>query len=194
MAGLYKLVLHSHADTDTANEFVNVFGYNGSLIVVNEMQELANAFVAQVLPDIANTLYLGMHFTRLEVYNVTDGVGYLDKSISPSVDGVRTGEALPAFLAWGFKYVRQNTGERSGFKRFGYLVEGDMYGNNPDVGVVDELTACAAALKAPLTVGPVQTWFPVILEKKAVGVYPWTFHSPLDVVFHKVTSQNSRKK
>ena len=194
MAGLFKLVLHSYTPDDPSNEFINVFGYRSFLAVSDEAQSLAETFEDQVVPAIANVISTAMRIARIEVLNVTDGVGYWDQVITPEVAGTRTGEFVSSFVAWSFKYHRVEQGKRHGYKRFGEISETDTFGNVPAAGVVDELNTLATVLGSPLLFGIIETWFPVILERKPTGVYPWTSHDVLNVSFQRITSQNSRKR
>lgn len=192
---ILKAVLHSFAGSDPfGNEYLNVFGYDSQALILDELNAFADAFLDQVLPDILDVLSDDMKFTRLEVYNVSDGVGYVDRSIDPVEVGVRTGNSMPRFVAWGFKYQRDAIGKRSGGKRFGKLVESDQDNGLPTEAFEPTLAALASTLGSPLMVGIIETWFPVILERKPAGVYPWTKHDIAGVVFDKITSQNTRKR
>lgn len=195
MAALWKLVLHSYVTSDPlGNEFLNVFGYRSNLPVINEEVELRNAFLSQIVPDIAATLHSDTKFTRLEVYNVTDGVGYLDTTINPVISGSQSGNLLPKFNAWSFKYQRASIGKRSGGKRFGQISEDNQDNGMPTGGMVAQLAALADTLGSPLTLGPDQIWFPEILERKPAGVFPWTSHPIAGVVFQRIGTQNTRKR
>jgi hypothetical protein len=194
MAGLFKVVLHSvNGCVSTSNEFINVFGYRSNLAVVNEEQNLADAFTTQIVPSIQNLCAVCQSFRRVEVYNVSDGVGYWDKPLSPFVAGVRTGENVRGFTAWGFRYNRVTAGKRHGYKRFGIISETDTFGEVPTAGMLTVLNATAVTLGSAITSGAIQTWFPEILERKPTGVYPWTSHPILGVQFTNITTQNSRK-
>lgn len=85
-------------------------------------------------------------------------------------------------------------GKRSGSKRFGRLTEGQITNGVAVGGLPAQLDTLAAALGAPLPIGLVDTWFPVILERKPPNVFPWTSHDISGVVYQRVTTQNSRKR
>jgi hypothetical protein len=193
MAGLFKIVLTSLVSGNLANPFINVFGYRSNLAVVNEEQALGDAFDAQMIPEVRKIVKDTMTFVRIEVYNVTNGLGYYDKHPIPALAGLRTGDAQPNFNAWAFQYNRVNVGQRNGAKRFGLMSETDTTGPNPTAGMTVILDALAVKLGAALKVGVIDTWFPEILERKPSGVYPWTSHPILGVQFKRITSQNSRK-
>jgi hypothetical protein len=193
MAGLFKVVLTSLASGNLANPFVNVFGYRSNLAVVNEEQALGDAFDAQMIPEIRKVTSAAMSYVRVEVYNVTNGLGYYDKHPVPALLGLRSGDAQPNFNSWGFQYNRVNVGQRNGAKRFGLICENDTSGPVASAAMVVILDALSAKLQAALKVGIIDTWFPEILERKPAGVYPWTSHPILGVQYKRITSQNSRK-
>lgn len=194
MAGLFKVVLTCTPGGDISNPFVNVFGFRSNLVVLNEEKELNDAFEAQLLPDVASICQNLTFFRRIEVYNVSNGTGYYDKNLSPIVVGARSGDNLPGFVAWGFQYNRTTAGKRNGFKRFGLVSESDTTGDGPTAGMAVVLAALATNLATPLKIGLIDTWFPEILERKPTGVYPWTSHPILNVVYKRMTTQNSRKR
>lgn len=193
MTGLFRVVLHYDRVGYIGNEFINVFGYKSFLAVSDEEENLNLEFRNQVLPAIQDVVATVMSFSRVEVYNVTNGTGYADFLIIPAVSGDRSGEQLPQFNAWGFKYNRKNVGERSGGKRFGVISESDQNDGFPLSAMVTILNATAATLAAPIMEGIVETWFPVILHKPVPLSYPWTSHDIAGVQFTQITSQNSRK-
>lgn len=193
MAGLFKVVTTMTPPGASNNPIVNVFGYSSVLAVVNEEYELSNAFRTQVIPELAKVVSDIREFTRVEVYNVTNGTGYYDFNYVTPVPGLRTGDIQPFFTAWGFQYNRITAGKRNGAKRLGPISEADTSGTNPTPTMIGLLNTLAGVLGGSLTVGIIQTWFPIILERKPTGVYPWTYHSILNVQYKRITTQNSRK-
>lgn len=193
MAGLFRVILHSDRVGYIGNEFINVFGYKSFLTLTDEEQNLSAAFISQVLPAIKNIVSVAQNFSRVEVQNVTNGTGYYDQLLIPTQAGARAGEQLPQFNAWGFKYNRKNIGERSGGKRFGVVSESDQNDGFPLSAMLTILNTTAGVLGAPILVGMVDTWFPVILHKPEPVTYPWSSHDIAAVTFSQLTSQVSRK-
>jgi hypothetical protein len=193
LAGLFKVVVTSQYGSDIGNPFVNVYGYRSNLAVVNEEVELSNAWQAQVMPEQIKVQLNLMKIIRVEVYNVTNGIGYVDAHPTTGNTGLRTGSGMPSFIAWGFQYNRATAGKRNGAKRFGACSETDVDGDGPTSGMRVVLDAFAVKLGDPLQIGIIETWFPEILERKPAGVFPWTSHAISGVQFKRVTSQNSRK-
>ena len=194
MTALYKVVMTSTVSNEYSNPFVNVFGYRSNIIVLDEAKELADHFASDVVPEIAAVLSNAMKIRRIEVYNVTDGVGYYDKTLATPVSGGVSGEALPGFVAWGFQYNRITAGKRHGFKRFGLIPDSFTDGDSATVSALTFLNSVAATLSGPIKIGLIDTWFPEILERKPTGVYPWTSHPILNVQYKRITTQNSRKR
>ena len=192
---LLMAVLHSRSTiTDASNEFINVFGYRSNLVVADELNAFADEFEATVIPAIEAVISDNTSMFRLEVRNVTDGVGYLDRIFVPPYTGNGTGASEPAFTAWGFKYHRAAIGKRSGGKRFGAIPDSAVSDGDATPLYQTVLNTLAGVLGSPLTVGIIETWFPVILERKPPGIYPWTDHGIAGVTYSKVTTQNTRKR
>lgn len=193
MAGLFRVVLHAQDLQHKIDEIVNVFGYKSSIPVVSEEDALANSFVSQILPTVAGIVHARNSFYRVEVFNVTNGVGYRDWSVSPPVVGTRSGDSEPNFNAWGFRYNRVAAGTRNGYKRFGVIAESDVSDGVAASAFLATLTSAATTLGTPIHLGIIDTWFPVVLQRKPPHVFPWTSTDIGSVTYQVVTSQNSRK-
>ena len=195
MAGLFKIVMTWDRVGEPANTFVNVFGYRSNLPVTgDETDDVSTAFRAQIVPELIKVLSNQMVARRVEVYNVTNGVDYNDFVYTTTVQGLRTGDALPNFSAWGFQYNRVTIGKRNGFKRLGAVSETDTAGNVASGAMLTILNALGVILSGTMKVGIIDTWFPEILERKPTGVYPWTSHPILSCTYKRITTQNSRKR
>lgn len=194
MAALWKVVMHSYRAGNPGNPYLNVFGYRSNLVVVNEAFELAAAFKAQLIPEIKKILSIQNRIDRVEIFNVTDGEGYYNDAYSPEISGERNGETLPDFVSYGYQYNRLVAGKRNGFKRFSNASEDDVAGPVPTGSMLTILNALGIKLAEPLNIGLIDTWFPVILERKPTGVFPWTDHALLSVQYKRITTQNTRKR
>lgn len=193
MPATYKLTLHS-VFSGPETEFINVFGYHDQLALPVAMSELVNHFLTDVLPDLAAVVASIMFYTRLECEQVIGGSLYIDHVIDPPVQGLRSGDFLPLFNAWGFEFRRANRGERSGAKRLGAITENDVDAGAADATIHPLLVAAAAAMGSPIQIGLVNTWFPVILERPVPPATAWGFHDLNDVLYKRVTTQNTRKR
>jgi len=193
MAGLFKIVVRQNIIGGTYNPFISVFGYRSNLAVINEENELSNQFRTQIVPELVKVIPTNRAIDRVEVYNVTNGVGYQDYIYAAPVAGLRAGDIFPDFMAYGFQYNRLAAGKRNGYKRFGPPTETDVNGALPSAAMLIILNALAVKLSSPIKIALIDTWFPEILERKPAGVYPWTSHAIVDVTFKRLTTQNSRK-
>lgn len=194
MAGLFKVTVTTFNALQPANTYLNVFGYKSVLPVSDEVNVLADEFITDVVPAMTAIMSAGAGITRIHVQNVTNGTDEADRPQSSPILGLRTGDTQKGFITWGFRYVRTGAGFRHGYKRIGPISESDTAGEVPTTGMSAVLSASASAFKAPIRVALIDTWFPVILERKPPGVYPWTSHDISNVVFYSITTQNSRKR
>ena len=194
MAALYKVVLHSENLDNPGNEFINIFGYRSNVIVVDEARELNTQFTAQIIPALVEVMSNFTQYIRVEVFNMTDGIEYADNILTSPVQGHVGGDRLPAFVGWGFQYNRAVAGKRHGFKRFSALSELDQDNGVATPSALGRLNTLAGKLFAPVKIALIDTWFPVILERKPTGVFPWTSHAVSSVSYRRVTSQLSRKR
>lgn len=195
MTALFKIVMHSvDSELGPLNPIVNVFGYRSNVPVLDEINELADSFISTIPDAVSDILVSTTSINRVEVYNVSDGIGYVDRLLIPPVVGAISGDPMPGFVAMGFKYQRLEAGKRSGSKRFGRIAESEVFHGHIDPGFVAAANTLASVLAAPLNIGITNTWFPEILERKPSGVFPWTSHPIAGVVYRDITSQNSRKR
>jgi hypothetical protein len=177
-----------------SDDIINVFGYETSLPVITEENELATSFKAHIVPAIATVLHAAASMYRVEVFNMSNGTGYVDSPITPAVVGSRPGDKMPVFVSWGFKYQRATVGKRSGGKRFGPIAESDVSDGTAVVGFRPTLDSLSSTLLSVLPIALLPTWNPCILERKPTGVFPWTSHPITNVIYEDVTTQNSRKR
>lgn len=200
MPATYKLTVHwDHASG--VNPFINVFGYHDQLALPVAMGELVNHFESDVLPALVAVVQQNCFAIRIECEQIIGGTNYIDHLITPALQGARTGDYMPKMVAWGFQFQRAHAGERSGSKRIGLISETDVASGGASGAIVALLDTAAAAMQAPISIGLVETWFPVILERPpivSVGppiVYgPWGFHDLAGVIYRRVTTQNTRKR
>lgn len=193
MPATYKLTLHSGHDA-SGNEFINVFGYHDQLALPVAMDQLVDGFIDQICPAINAVLNVNSFMRRIECEQIIGGTAYIDRLLVPELGGSRSGQYLPQFNAWGFDYRRANIGERSGAKRFGMISESDVTDGSATTDIQADLNTLATQLGDPITIGLVDTWFPVILERPVPPATAWGFHDLSGVQYKRVTTQNSRKR
>lgn len=193
MAGLWQVRLNGHIEPGTTL-WSNEFGYASSLTVADEVNELLGHFQSDKLPSVLNILHTSAFVDSIDVIEMNDPTRFASFIYSSVVNGVRTGEIMPSFVAVGFKYGRAVRGQRSGAKRFGPISESDVDNAVVTSAYRTVLNACASALEEPITIGIIETWFPVILSKLPTVPTTWEGHSITGVSFQRITTQSSRKR
>lgn len=122
-------------------------------------------------------------------------------------NGVVTGDSLPPFITWTFKYVRPDATKRHGFKRFAGVPESLQSGGFPDSSALSLLADAGSALESQLVAmtqdvdgnpdtevtGSLMT--PIVIQRVINGdpISPVNLGLISNVVFSKIGSQNSRK-
>lgn len=192
MAGLF-MVKQTIDIGEFGNPLLNIYGYLSFLEVIGERNALLDAFEAQMLPKWANCVHESGSTIQLECLELNT-VNYTLRVLGTPVTGVTTGQVMPPFVALSFKLLRAALFKRSGGKRIGPIAEATVEGRalNPDS--VADVEAFADAYGAPLKVGLIDTWFPVILERPLTEESLWNYHDSAGALFDAVSTQNTRKK
>jgi hypothetical protein len=193
MAGLWMIKDIQSIPPYSGNPVLNVYGYRSNIAVLNEAVELLNAFVAQLLPLIIAVQTATTYHATLESYEL-NGTGFSTRTLTTANQGTRNNDYETKFVAWGFKLLRANLGDRSGAKRIGLVADMDVSLGAPVAGMNTALSALAVGMGIPLKVGLIDTWFPVILERPTPPSTVWADHPSNGAVFTGVTSQNTRKR
>jgi hypothetical protein len=210
---IVELVLKSNWDNQV--EFNNVFHYRITNAGTGDgspatLDEWAAGFYQNVLTALNDLVHENQHFTSI-VANLRDADSFALISgeilfITPAINGVASGDAMPPFVCWTYKYLRETTAFRHGFKRFGALAEGQQLNGLPASSMITPLTNFAITLSAPLEAWTLSGGVPdaQVTAAAAEVVVPARIRSDtlLDpvlysvvpqVVFDRVGSQNSRK-
>lgn len=192
MSGL-AVTLHSEFDGHPENPFANVFGYDvGASTVTGEaFEDFVDEFLSSVLPEIQAVVSIGVTFKRMSVRDLSGGAVEYEVILPSGLQGSVNGDATPLFVAWGFKYVRSGSGQRSGAKRFGPCGEVDMNAGIASSSALTRLNALAAVLNVPITAAGI-TWTPGIIHK--TGSSTGEIRPAREVIYMRSTSQNSRKR
>lgn len=194
MPATYKLTLNAHVGGGINRPLQNVFGYHDQLALPADPTTLGALFIAQVIPALLDVVSDGTNFDNVLVEQVIGGSFFNITPFAGGIVGHRTGEQLPYFNAWGFQYLRAALGQHSGAKRFAIVCEADQNGGNPTAAILPALGVLADSLQAAIKVGIIDTWFPVILERPKFVGDTWHQHGISDVLFKRITSQNTRKR
>ena len=181
----------------------NVYFYQIGVGLVTDIENLLDIFDEQVLPDLLPMQLPAVVHTRTRIRNLFNVAEYAEHLMS--VPGTLAGgfEALPSFFAGGFTLARQTPVTRSGKKRYYMGSEANVLGGFWIDAILTLAATLADQLAAPLTIGIVQTLFPVIVKR--IEVSPGEYRLPetmaeatvngvIDGLFSTLnTTQNSRK-
>lgn len=208
----YQLTLQATASNQQVN---NVFHYiTTSLLPSNEEAANLNAeFITDVLPRIRALLHTS--WTANMVYTIAPqqvDVFAAFPFTAGSTPGLRGGDALPLFVAWGLETSRQRRDIRNGYKRFSPISELDQTGGQPVGGILGLLNDLRNALNANLELeygGGGSTASMVIVKRVRYNPDPerpnyWSYRIPgpgdplvyyeaNQWVFDRITTQNTRK-
>lgn len=186
----YKLIDHQDF---LSQDVTNVYWYqqiDGS----GGAERLALAFINEVLGSIRAVQHGSLIHTTIEVINFDDEADFYQEDLTTGNAGMRTGETLPKFNAWGFKLHRPTRAIRSGAKRIAGVAEGDQDAGVPSTGIVAALDNLADALAAVISDGSDGLWQPQIVSLSEDGSTIVNDIGFTVASFSRLTTQNSRKR
>lgn len=194
---VYQVVLNYrwNNEIDCKNVFYYIQSAGGSPSAAN----LNLAFSDGVATPLLNLAPEFCVFTTQQVTNIHTPTDYAEGDYANNA-GDRTEESdpCPSFLALQYKSTRPHPGTRSARKRFPFLYESDIDGNNVEAALSGSVVALAVAnaLNDIISNGgksfnPVVVHRPIILGTNPDVVYELT--SQTWSVQTKVSTQNSRK-
>lgn len=195
------LTLRSHIIGTLGNEFDNVFAYEVTT-GGGTTSDLFSQFFGDILPLLTPVIDANTVFDQITTINLDDPTDFDIEGIS--VPGESSGDPLPGFLTWTFRYIRAIRGINDGRKAFGGINESNLTGGVPSGGTLTALSTIADGLAGVLT-GTDGAYTPRIWRRAGkyapysgdppVGTdYPDTFYAINGVEFSRVSTQNSRKR
>lgn len=194
---IYQITLN-YLWNDTI-ECSNVFHYLQISGVSFAADELNLAFATDVTESIINVAPEFIKFGLQQVVNIANPIDFFEGDYGGN-EGDRTEESdpCPSFLALQFKSARAHPGTRSARKRFPFLYESDVDGNNIEAALSGSavVTALKTALAARLTSGSTQFDPCVVAHPVILGVTPtirYVIAPGTYSVMTKVSTQNTRK-
>lgn len=189
--------------TNLGQNCSNVYFYQIGTGLVTDIEELLPLFVEQVLPDIQAVQQSGVVHTRVSIRNIFNTAEYAEELMSEAGTLPDTGEPLPPFVAGSFTLARESPTTRSGKKRYAMGGEGYTNAGFWIGGILTPAGNLATQLGQVLTLGLVQTLFPVVVKR--ILVSPGKYRLPetmaeatvngvvAGLFSSLVTTQNSRK-
>lgn len=191
---LIQATLNWHLDSQPLNPCANVFHYKSFVAVLDELGQFNIEFVSQVMPDIISIVDVFTVFDSLVSIDLDDPSGESTHFFPGGTNGTYPGEPLPLWVTASFEYRRKTRGDRSGRKGLGAVSEDASAGGVASASYATTCAGVAATLGAPLTVGLIDTWFPVIGVRPVPPATAWTSHDISGVLFKRLGSQNTRKR
>jgi hypothetical protein len=175
------------------------------------LDEFAMGFLVENMTNIVGFTSVAVKYTSIEakLYDPVHGVFVNGQSIpilGGDGDGLVSGEVLPPYVTYTFKYVREDASKRHGFKRFCGVPESVNEDGHPTSAALGNLASAAEVFAsdlpaytvvdgAPGTQISTAAALPVIVSRIFNGDFldPIIIASPSTVIFDKFGTQNSRK-
>jgi len=162
----------------------------------NGAQYLNAAYLTDVLPSIVAIQSSDVTHHSVLSTNYDDPSDYYFSALTTDNVGLEGTNSLPAFVGWTFRYIRSERGHHHGRKCITGVATGDQLDGEPVSGLAAGLAACAAALAASITFAG-SSYSPQIMRAPNT-IKPGydnarSFFGITDVVFVRISSQNSRK-
>lgn len=193
-------------------QIVNTFDYvtTSLLGASDEAQALNTEFIENVLPPIKAIMHTAWVAERLYTICTYSPDVFASVIFGPGTQiGLRTGEQMPRFVAWGYKCGRLRRDIKDGAKRFSPISEADQLGGVPTSPMLLALNNCSTAMKAQLTLeyaGGTSGAVPAIIKRSRQskpgggysyhlpsGMEPLIYYEASQWVFDEITTQNTRK-
>lgn len=192
---IYRIIDHQTYASDP-QDMLNVWHYEIVSITGSCTAALVGAeFIADKLPSIINIQSSFVVHQYMEVINLNDPLDFA--TVNPTAlqgTGVRTGEALPQFVAASFIMRRASRASRNGWKRFVGVAEGDQANGIPTGSYLTVLNGSAGVFSTSL----LATGFnavPVIWRpSNAIPPGQGIGFNIAVIEFSSISSQNTRKR
>ena len=173
-------------------EMVNVYHFEADhdgMLDVTLGETIRNNF----LDPIAECQSAQVNYRKVQMLNLTDGIGFYEHVFSTPLSGARPGEFLPTFVAYSFRLNRTTRLTRNGQKRLSGVAEGDVDGNNAIGAVLPLLSQAANRMGTPLAVNLGSAFIPVIIRFDPATQAVTATNLVASATFTRVSSQNTRK-
>lgn len=199
MSGRFVLTVRVNLNSDpaNANPFNNVYAYESDDTDADAFGCI-EAFSTDVGVALAAVICGDAKITEMSCYNLDDLTDF--SLVSFAVNGTAAGQVMPPFVAWEFQYVRPTREVGNGRKSIGPISEADVDSGVANSDALIRLNDLAELLEAPIhSTGDVAEFVPALWRR--AGSYgdppvPFvdTFYPITQVVYRKVSTQNTRKR
>lgn len=178
-------------------ECLNVYYYQQLVGEGVGADELIDAFVGSVIPLIINLQVNTLEHTEIAVINIDNDADYATRGLTEDNFGTLTGDGMPPYAAWAFRYNRTTRAVRNGQKRIGGVDEASQVEGVAISATIIDLNLAAAAMGDTIEGDPGFTFIPRIFHK-AVGdptppLSDGTAYPVGSVSYVSLSTQNTRK-
>lgn len=185
---------------DNPDRFLNVFHYDvltieGAWTLAASGQQVADGWAAHMDLDWSNAISTWGTVVGMKINNRSMALEFWEGEFTTPIEGAVSGQTMPPFCAWGFKYQRTTKATRNGAKRIMPVSEDDVLNGVPIETAVIRCNQLAEALADTIAI----TWEGVfgltiepIIVRKDTGF--GDIRNPISgVTFERLTTQNTRK-
>lgn len=185
--------------TFLGQEVVNVYFYRQTAGLTEAAADLADLYVSTILPELVNIQSTQVTHTQIVCNNVDNLSDYVELPLTVDNTGLESGEALPPYACYAFRFNRATRAVRNGQKRIAGIVEAGQSNGVAVSGDLPQLSTIASVMAQQLT-STDNTFQPVIYHRFPADVtHP---HPPLSlgtdydisgVQYVRISTQNTRK-
>lgn len=173
---------------------INSFHYKQTAGAGSSAAEVSGDFLASILASLVSVVNVAVVWTEVDVYNLMQPADFDELVMSTPYPGTRSGDCLPPFATWSFKYPRTILGLRAGRKGIAGVSEPDQVNGVATPTILAALEGMAGLFGANLT-GGTETYEPGVWSTVLAGsprvppIFMWT----PGVAYERIGTQNSRK-
>lgn len=193
----YVVTMYYYAAADVVhqNAFANTFAYEGTGGAPSA-EDLRDAFQTDVMAPLFDNLSTGVIADLLTVINLDDPIDF--STIVSNEVGIQGGDWLPLFNAYEFQYVRTSRAVHNGRKSFSGVPESAQVNGTVVLATKEALDNLAVILGNPIT-GVTGTYTPRIWRRAGnygdpPVAFPDQFYAISQVVYNRISTQNTRKR
>lgn len=195
MGDRYRLVLNAAWGSVTGIQIKNVFYYETDTSSDPSALELATQFESVVMPALCAVTSPFVYYIGADAVNLDNPADFGNNAfVEPHLQGTVSGDPLPPFVAFEFRYNRTVYGVRNGWKRFAGVSESQQAGGDVTVAAHNALVTLATALKTDIE-GAFDSYRPRYATRPLPGhpISDTVLRTPGDIVYVRITTQNTRK-
>lgn len=197
-AVLGDLLEFSVRQTLYGQDVYNMFYYRVTSVTgfTNDGYEaLENEFRDQVLATQATLQSADLQYREITLKNLSNGIDFYTETIAvDDMTGTLELAALPSYVCYTFRLLRESLATRNGYKRVAGVPEAWVTGNDFSASVTP-LNNYAVELAADLIIGIATIAEPIIVRRPIVVPMgtSYVYASVGSAEYRKISTQNTRK-